>query len=224
MWARRFCLCVMCALLVLGAARSSTGEPVVIYSNFGASPGYLPQGWESSEENNYYMGFQLNETALLRSVTLPVEWLGGAQPADFSVAVFSSRGGAPDISTGGMIERMVVPFPADPPSGTIMMLTFLSSLQPMLSASTLYFIDAIPTRIRSGPGGSFAFGTLWPWNNAGIQGSVVSNSPAGLFISQGTLGAFQLTGELSPTPEPATMALFATGAGLMLRRVRRRRA
>jgi hypothetical protein len=222
MWERPFRLCVLCALLVLGAARLSTADAVVIFSNFGPTPGYLSEGWESSEEGNYYMGFQLNEAAVLSSVTLPVEWLGGAQPVDFSVSLYSSRGGAPNFSMGGLIEQMVVPFPSDAPSRTIMMLTLPSSIQPTLSANTLYFIDAIPTQIRPGPGGGFAFGTLWPWNNAGIQGTLAANSPAGLFISQRTLGAFQLNGELSPTPEPATMVLFATGAGLMFRRVRKR--
>jgi hypothetical protein len=222
MWARFFRFSVLCAFLVLGAARHSVADPVVIYSNFGPSPGYLSQGWESSEENNYYMGFQLSDAAVLRSVTLPVEWVGGAQPANFSVNLYPSRGGAPDFSSG--IEHIVVPFPADAPSRTIMMLTFPSALQPTLSANALYFIDAIPTQVRADQGG-FAFGVLWPWNNAGIQRSIVANSPAGAFVvSPRTLGAFQLNGDVSPTPEPATMVLFATGAGLMLRRARQRRA
>jgi hypothetical protein len=68
MSARPFRVCVISALVVLGAARASTADPVVIYSNFGPPPGYLSQGWLSSEENAYYMGFQLTEAALLRSV------------------------------------------------------------------------------------------------------------------------------------------------------------
>jgi hypothetical protein len=136
--------------------------------------------------------------------------------------VYSSSGGVPDFSGGGLIDRMVVPFPADAQPGTVTMLTLSSSLQPMLSANTLYFLGALPTRITGEFG--FAFGSVWPWNNAGMQGIVVNNAPGGMSISQGTLGAFQLNGEQSPVPEPATMLLFATGAGLVLQRVRRRRA
>jgi PEP-CTERM motif-containing protein len=229
MSAPTFRMCVVSALLVLGAARSSVADPVVIYSNFGPPPGYLPgspdhvlqQRWVSSEENAYYMGFQLTEAALLSSVTVPVAWAPGAGlPADFSASLYSSSGGAPNFSTGGLIEQIVVPFPADTPSGTIRMLTFSSSLQPMLNANTLYFLGVIPTRI-AGP--VWWFGTLWPWNNAGIQGIVVNHSPGGMSISQGTLGAFQLNGEPNAVPEPATMLLFATGAGFVLHRVRRRR-
>ena len=217
-----FRVCVISALVVLGATRSSTADPVVIYSNFGPPPGYLSQGWLSSEENAYYMGFQLTESALLTSVTLPAAWAGGERPVEFGATVFSSSGGAPDFSGGGLIDRMVVPFPADAQRGTVTMLTLSSSLQPMLSANTLYFLGALPTRVAGQFG--FAFGSAWPWNNAGIQGIVVNHSPGGTFISQGTLGAFQLNGEHSPVPEPGTMLLFATGAGLVLQRVRRRRA
>ena len=65
----RFPVCVISGLIVLGAARTSTAGPVVIYSNFGPSPGYLSQVWSSSEENGYAMGLELTESALLRSVT-----------------------------------------------------------------------------------------------------------------------------------------------------------
>ena len=213
-------LCVALFVGVLGVARSATADPVVIYSNFGSTPGYASaawpgSGWLSSEENAYYMGFQLTEAARLTSVTLPTGW-SGAQPVNFGATVFSSVGGA----LGGVIERMVIPFPADVPSRTITTLTLPSALQPLLSANTLYFLGALPTQV-SGPG--FAFSSLWPWNNAGVGGPVVVASPAGRFLTQGTLGAFQLTGDLSPTPEPSTMLLFTTGAGLILQRVRRRR-
>jgi PEP-CTERM motif-containing protein len=216
-----FRMCVVSALFLLGAARSSTADPVVIYSNFGPSPGYLSEGWPnsgwlSSEENGYYMGFQLTEAARLTSVTLPVAW-AGELPVEFGAWVYSSSGGA----RGELIERMVVPFPADVPPRTITTLTLSSSLQPMLSANTLYFLTASPTRITGQFG--FAFGLLWPWNNAGVSGPVIAASPVGMSVGTGQLGAFQLTGEPSPVPEPATILLFATGAGFVLQRVRRRR-
>jgi hypothetical protein len=230
MSARPFRVCVISTLLLLATALSSVADPVVIYSNFGAPPGYLTgtsdnpfidrQGWVSSEANGYFMGFQLSEAAVLTSITFPVAW-AGAQPVEFGASVFSSSGGGPDFSSGGLIERILVPFPADVPARTFTTLTLSSSLQPMLSANTLYFLGASPTRI-SGEFG-FGFGSLWPWNNAGIQGIVVNNTPGGVFVTQGTLGAFQLNGEHSPVPEPATMLLFATGAGLVLQRARRRR-
>jgi len=202
---------VISALIVLSAARAATADPVVIYSNFGPSPGYGSQVWSSSEENGYFMGFQLNEAARLSSVTVPMAWRGNL-PADFSVWVFASSGGAP----GATIEQMVIPFPADAPPDTFMMLALSSALQPTLSANTLYFLFASPSKI-TGPG--FTFSSLWPWNNGGIQGSVARISPAGAFITQGTLGAFQLTGELAPTPEPTSMVLVASGiAGLFARR------
>ena len=209
-----FRLLALFVVLTVGLARSSSADPVTIYSNFGAPPGYVADGWLSSEENGYYMGFRLTEAASLRSVTLPTAWLGNL-PADFAVSIRSSSGG----NLGGLIEQMVIPFPAAVPAGTITLLTLASSLQPMLSANTLYFIGATPTRITAG----FGFGSLWPRNNAGIDGVVVSLSPAGSFVGQGRLAAFQLTGEPNAVPEPGTMLLFATGAGFVLQRVRRRK-
>jgi hypothetical protein len=221
-------LCVALLVFGLGVARTSSADPVVIYSNFGAPPGHLPvspgglfqHGWISSEENAYYMGFQLTEAARLTSVIFPMAG-GTSLPVGFAASLHSSTGAAPNFSTGGLIERMVGPFPADVPAQTITMLTLSSSLQPMLSANTLYFLGVNAT----GTTGQFGFGfvTFWPWNNAGIQGIVANHTPVGTGLSQGTLGAFQLNGEPSAVPEPATMLLFATGAGLVVQRVRRRR-
>ena len=222
-----FRICALSLVCTLGIARSSSADPVVIYSNFGAPPGYLTptpddpftrptQGWVSAEDGGYFMGFQLTEAAVLTSVTVPMAWIG-AQPVEFGATVFSSSGGA----LGAPIERLLVPFPADVPPRTFTMLTLSSSIQPTLSADTLYFLSATPTRVAGQFG--FGFSSIWPWNNAGIEGVYVHVSGGGgRFVGQGPLGAFQLTGEPNPVPEPGTVLLMATGAGLIARRVRRR--
>ena len=215
-------LCVALLMCALGVARGATADPVVIYSNFGPSPGYTFSGWLNSDENAYFMGFQLDASARMTSVTLPVRWGGDLPGGGFSVSLYGSSEGGPDFSgrgEAGLIERIVVPLPADAQPRTVSMLTLTSTVQPVLSAGTLYFLGDFVVA----PSTFTAIATLWPMNSAGIQGLVVNNSPGGNFITQGTLGAFQLNGEPSPIPEPSTMLMFATGVGLVAERLRRRR-
>ena len=206
------------AIMGITAARASA-DPVVIYNNFGPSPGYLSAGWTNSDENAYYMGFQPIATAQLTSVTLPVQWAAVLPGGGFSVSLYRSSGGAPDFSGSGsgLIEQIVVPLPADAQPRSFSVLTLTSTVQPTLSAGTLYFLGAVVTP----PSSLAGISTSWPMNNAGIQGLVVNSTPGGVFITQRTLGAFQVNGELSPTPEPATVALFSTGLGLIAYRRRR---
>ena len=49
MSARLFRISVVSALFLLGLARVSSAEPVVIYTNFGPPPGYVTLAGESSD-------------------------------------------------------------------------------------------------------------------------------------------------------------------------------
>jgi hypothetical protein len=77
-----------------------------------------------------------------------------------------------------------------------------SSLRPRLETNALYFLWAHTSSSSAGPGSSAD--VIWPWNNTGIQGTI---RQVGLtnrtFV--GTLSAFQINGEHSPVPEPATV-------------------
>jgi PEP-CTERM motif-containing protein len=222
MSARPFRVCVISALLVLGAARSSTAEPIVIYSNFGPEPGYVVENWDpfgthvwdTSDEHLYMMGFQLDQAAQLTSVMLPIVW-GRQIVAGVNVRVWRSSDGMPVFGSGGLVETVTIPTPGDAQPFTASMLSGQSIAQPLLDANTLYFLYVFPT--------SALWHVKWPWNNAGVSGPVVLSSPGGVAVRTGQLSAFQLNGNLDPVPEPATMVLFATGAGLVLQRVRRRR-
>jgi hypothetical protein len=219
-----FRVCVISALVVLGAARASTADPVVIYSNFGPDPGYIvenwnPTGthlWDTSDEHLYMMGFQLNQPSQLTSVTLPIVW--GRQIVNgVSVHVQASDGSSPIVGPGGIgiLDTITIPTPSGAQPFTANLLTGQSTTNPLLAANTLYFLWVFPT----GP----TWDIRWPWNNAGVNGTVVLSSGGGREAHQATLSAFQLNGEPNPTPEPATMVLFATGAGLMLQQLRRGR-
>lgn len=223
MSASSFRVYVISAFFVLGATRASTADPVVIYSNFGLDPGYIvehwnPIGthvWDTSDEHLYMMGFQLDQPARLTSVTLPIVW--GRQIVNgVSVHVQASDGSGPIVGPGGIgiLDTITIPTPSGAQPFTANLLTGQSTTNPLLAANTLYFLWVFPT----GP----TWTINWPWNNAGVGGIVVLSSGAGPAARQGTLGAFQLTGESSPTPEPATIVLFATGAALVLQRVRKR--
>jgi hypothetical protein len=224
-----FRICVVVLVATVTSARSSSADPVVIYSNFGPAPGYLqgtwdnpfldPQGWVNSDENAYSMGFQLSEAAQLSSIALPVVW-GPSLPEGFSVSLRVAEGGVP-FPMNTLLERIVVPVPEDAQPGDVSMLTLPSALQPMLSANTLYFLTAFATGSLETSLG--AFGTIWPWNNAGIQGLVVNSTAGGVASRQGPLGAFQVHGEVNPVPEPATVLLIATGGGLVAQRIRKHR-
>ena len=224
MSASPFRVCVISALVVLGAARSSTAEPVVIYSNFGPPPGYIvdnwnpfrTQVWDTSDGHLYMMGFQLDQPAQLTSVTLPIVW-GRDIVNGVSVHVQASDGSRPIVGPDrlGILDTMTIPTPSGAQPFTANMLTGQSTTNPLLAANTLYFLWVFPT----GP----TYNIQWPWNNAGVTGTVVHSSGGGQHAQQGTLSAFQLNGEPSPVPEPATMVLFAAGAGVVLRRARRRR-
>src|SRR5689334_21972917 len=166
MSAHRFRLWAGAIAIVAVTASTAAADPVVIYNNFGPSPGYMSPGWVNSDENAYYMGFELVASARLSSVMLPVQWASVLPGGGFSVSLYRSNGGTPDFSPSGsgLIERIVVPLPADAQPRMVSMLTLTSTLQPVLSAGTLYFLGAIVT-----PPSTFSgIGTSWPMNNAGI--------------------------------------------------------
>src|SRR5688572_15426776 len=116
-----FRACVISALLVVGFARGSAADPVVIYSNFGPSPGYVvenwdpfgTQVWDTSDEHLYMMGFQLDQPAQLTSVTLPIVW--GRQIVNgVSVHVQASDGSMPIVGPGGLgiLDTITIPTPS----------------------------------------------------------------------------------------------------------------
>lgn len=214
MSACRFRVCVISALVLLGAARSSTAEPVVIYSNFGPAPGHLAgppwtngvNAWVQSEEAGYFMGFELTEAARLDSILLP--WARASQNPGIGIELVSSSLSSIIESWRYDVEPAVI-------RGEEARFTLArSTLHPLLEANTTYFL-----RIYSlWPSTQL----IWPWNNAGIEGTI---RQAGLTnrTFTGPLSAFQIEGEPGAVPEPATLLLFASGAGLVLQRVRRRR-
>lgn len=214
----------------LALPRVSSAEPVVIYSNFGPAPGYLVGDWVPIQHQNpqasmnsdgaaYYMGFQLNEPAQLTSITLPIVW-GGVLPEGFSLTLRGSENGQAVAGPRGVIERLVLPLPADAEPRNVSLASAESVAQPLLAADTLYFLGVFAT--GSTATDPAAWNTLWPWNNAGIEGTVVNFNVIGIGIRHNLLGAFQLQGEPAPIPEPATLLLVAAGGGAILTRARRR--
>lgn len=110
------------------------------------------------------------------------------------------------------IERIHFDVPAGGEPGQVSLLEALSVLNPTLSTDTQYFLGVF-ARER---------GTIWPWNNSGATGPYVSMTPVGSTLGDGPLGAFQIEGELAPVPEPGTLLLVTTGAGISVQRIRRR--
>lgn len=160
------------------------------------------------------MSLSIRPEAKRSDVLLPAQW-GSQLAGGVNVSLRSSINGVPDLSLGSVFETIEVPRPDDAVSGGVSWITANSTLQPLLAANTLYFLSM---HICCGPVDEI----FWPLNNAGIQGPVTNFFFPPATVATGTLGAFQLTGEPSPVPEPATVLLLATGTGLMARRFRRR--
>lgn len=210
---------VLLAGLLLWSAPSANADPVVLFDTFGPSPGYLADSaYGMSDQNSVLMGFQLSETARLLSVTAPARW-HPALAGGITISIWQSTdAGLPDFSVGSVLESIAVPRPPDAGPGTTSVLTAVSMVQPVLSADTLYFLGLHVCC-------SGVDVVSWPWNNAGIQGTVVSFLfPPGV-VATGTLAAFRLEGEPigAPVPEPATLLLVGSGIGLLTRYSRRRR-
>ena len=214
----RLATSALLAGLLLCGARSASADPVVLFDTFGPSPGYVADSaYGMSDQNASLMGFQLTETARLLSVTAPARW-HAALAGGMTISIWQSIDGLPDFGFGGVLERIAVPRPPDAGPGVTSVLTAVSAVQPVLSADTLYFLGlhvcCAGVDVVS-----------WPWNNAGIQGTVVRFLfPPGV-ASTGTLAAFRLEGEpiAAPVPEPGTLLLVATGVGLVARSARRRK-
>jgi len=217
---RKFRLCAGVLAIIWITASTTSADPVVLYSNFGSSPGYIQPLWDPSssvssitgawvsqqQHNQFYMTFETSQDARLTSLMLPVMWIRSLS----TIQVFLRDGLYP-----ATIEQFAVTAPAGTEDGTISMFTLTSALQPTLAAHTTYFLDVVPF--------SPLFSTTaWPWNNSGATGTIFEASPGGdPRRLTGTLGAFQVNGELSPTPEPATLGLIGTGLALIAHRRRR---
>jgi hypothetical protein len=201
--------------VLLAGPRTSSADPVVIYSNFGASPGYLSGPWTSgsnawvqSEGAGYFMGFELSEPASLTSIVLPVARPAG-ETGPINLQLLTPE------TPFTVIESWTLSLPASG-QGVASMVSAESTIQPLLAANTLYFLWLRSSFPSSSPD------VIWPWNNAGVQGTIRQVG----FTNQtfvGTLSAFQVNGELSPIPEPGTMLLLGTGAAFLVQRVRERR-
>jgi hypothetical protein len=216
---RKVRLCAGVVAIIGITASTVSADPVVLYSNFGSAPGYNQGPWDpsspvitgawmsQSQHNSFYMMFQPVETGRLMSLVLPVVWVGNLSTIDVILA---------DGLYPASIEHFLVTAPDGAQDGTVSMLTLTSVLQPTLLAHTTYFLNVVPfTPVFSK--------VLWPWNNSGAIGTVVETDVCcgNIRSFRDTLSAFQVNGELSPTPEPATFALIATGLGLIAHRRQR---
>jgi len=213
---RAFRFWVLVVVLTLATARSSSADPIVLYSTIGPAPGYATgagNAFTQTDQNTSFMGFQLSSDAYLTSVTSPILF-GATLPSALAFVIVSSTGGAPDFSLGSTIDTIFTSVPADASPGAVSVVTATSATRPLLAADTIYFLAAMSA------GGFDVVG--WPFNNAGLSGpiaSLVLAPPA--VLRTGTLAAFELRGDLAPIPEPGAMCLFASGSALLLRRLRR---
>jgi hypothetical protein len=200
---------VIWSVLASGAA---SADPVVLYSNFGSAPGYSigtaadPQGYVLQyESQTYMMGFQPSQTGQLSSIRVPLVWSSPVS-TDFNAVVFGPGGFSDPIETINFNG------PPDGQPGQASLLQATSVLNPTLAADTQYFLGLF---IRER-------GTIWPWNNSDATGPYVRLTPVNSSLQHGILGAFEVAGELAPVPEPSTLLLFTTSAGILLQRIRRR--
>jgi hypothetical protein len=203
---------------LIGAPRIASADPVVIFSTLGPAPGYVPPPWTSEDRawvtfglDGFLMGFVPDQRHRLTSIGTAFTRPAGESGDAFLYLYGPERGGRPGPSP----EIWLLPHGAPADGQTATWVSVPSVNNPILEAGTMYFLG-----IHSAVANPEWLHVIWPWNNAGVQGTVWQVREGRRFT--GTLSAFELIGEPAPVAEPATLLLFASGSAVLVRRARRR--
>jgi hypothetical protein len=206
--------------LLFGIAGQAKAD--ITFNDYGPEYTYLTNAaWAASPT----IGGTANE--FTASVTDPVTsvYLGVSQgnllPTAITVDLMTNNGGEP----GTILEQYSFTNVFGTPDNPNPPLEVASVLHPVLTAGTSYWLAILPGTPTSPE-------ALWYFNNQGYRSADALTTTNGGTWSQlgggnsSLAGAFEIFGGSSPTPEPATITLLASGifaaGGLGL--VRRRRA
>ena len=210
---------VIASTVLLTVARAAAADPIVLFSNLAANDAYSGQratffGFDDTRTDpslnfSRAMPFVPLATAALTTLELPLLKLplfgdplvnGGT----LEVNVFDSVNGLP----GTLLESFTSYDIHLPDQLTV----FQSTLQPLLGAGSLYFLEVRAIGEASG---------LWyltATDPAGLEPDFWRRGEGSWEVGQRNLeAAFRVSGEptdIAPTPEPATMVLFGTALAL----------
>jgi hypothetical protein len=213
-----FSLAALAAVLVWPGLSSAT----VVYSNLGAGSSYdTSRGniiGNDLEGDNLAAAveFSPGSTVSFTSLRIALSCLGlGWCPDDFTVSLNADNSGAP----GSVIESFVVDHTLLGLFGNNNTLfVFNSVLNPVLTATVPYWITVMSSLNDT---------VVWNWNNTSSTSATNSSVDGGSswYDSSGlaTPGAFEVDGNPLGVPEPGTVSLFLSGAGLLalVRKLRR---
>lgn len=180
-------------LLAIGTANAG-----VIYSTFGVGQSFQTCCGKTVFGESFAVPFQVSVGASLASIDVALEYLAGTN--DFIVNLAADNSGIP----GSVLESFHL---AGVPSvGAIM--TANSILTPALVTGTTYWVEVLP--------GAADTAGLWMANNQGIRGEAVLYPPLfgpswRYFSNDAGVGAFDVTGGSSSTPEPSAGLLLLGG-------------
>jgi hypothetical protein len=209
-------LMVACLMLsTLSMPGRTDASPITIYSNFG--PGLAhdsaqanPVGFDffTGDTDAQGASFAANVDAILTSVAVALSGFSGTNAAPVTVALRSDLGGLPD----GILETFSIPAASLGPFGVANAPFVVTSLlHPVLTSSQRYWVTI---------GGTPTDAVAWNLSSVGASDPTATSVDNG--VSWQTLGltpgAFEVNGDTTQVPEPATIVLLGSGAMVLVRR------
>jgi hypothetical protein len=185
---------------LLGA---STGHAVTFFTDFGPGDTYeIGTGWTIDSPFSAAMQFTPSQSGTVTQIDVGLTWGSvGTNGATVSLWTNSSGGLGTELGFWSVSGQPVFGLTDDT-------VTTVSVPNINISAGVPYFVYITPADQSTFD--------AWNFNNLPTTGNVVLfNSLGAENLSGQQLGAFDVQGNLSATPLPAALPLFATGLGAM---------
>ncbi|WP_031499018.1 PEP-CTERM sorting domain-containing protein [Bryobacter aggregatus] len=183
----------------------------IVYSNFGPSQSYAALGINVGNGTVFGSGFSPTATGILESISLPLfTRLDTTAVSNLTVGISE---GIPNAIS--FLELWTVSA-SSLSTASITTLTLQSLVHPILASGTLYYLTIFT--LGDEVDGTFS----WAKNNMGDAKGVTSFNHGNTFSSPGAAsGAFEIQANVDSVPEPSTLLLTASAAGVLWWRRRR---